>query len=260
MSNIGQHRKWCWPMCFNMIKRSKNMKKKKNVEMWVLTKPFHLGLIKQSFVAGTEIEFFPDERMMMINGETYKQIGDFMILKKHGIVIPKDSYDEQVDNGDIEEEKPVIRADIKPNTKKMVIERSDEDEMGKSIDISHTKNNKRVVDTKNNKGKKVEVIKGDESPEARREAILSKKMKVVKDDSLGDVAELYKPRNAGQVKTVTKEDAVKLEKVKKSIANRYKGKPDSGEGGEGVKAVVVKNSVSPEDAALAKALDAEIAG
>lgn len=184
-------------------------------ERWVLKKSMHFGCVKESFLAGTEIQYIPEDRNMRINGRIYDNVTDFDILRRHGWVVP---YDEN----EAEELKSTAKPLQQPNEKskkheKMKIIKSDEDEM-ESIDIRDTQiaNRKKEAKEKEHKEaiEKMEIIKGDETPKERRDRIADekKKMEIVEDDGSlsGDLIGKQTPLNAGMVKERTAEEVQKM--------------------------------------------------
>ena len=210
----------------------------KEYERWVLKRTMHFGIIKESFLAGTEIHYIPEDRNMRINGRVYDNVTDFDILRRHNWVAP---YDEE----EAEELKATAQPLQRPNEdpakhEKMQVIKSDEDEMGDPIDIRETQiaNRKKESKVKQHKEavKTMEVIRGDESPKERRDRIsVEKKMKVVEDDGSlsGDtMGSKQIPLNAGLVKERTAEEVAKMRaeaaakaKVKTGVVEVDESKP-----------------------------------
>jgi hypothetical protein len=172
-------------------------------------------------LAGTEIQYMPEERNMRINGRIYDNVADFDILRRNKFVVP---YNEV----EAEELKSTAQPLQRPNedpvkSEKMPIVKSDEDEMQDPIDIRSTQIANRVKEVKATNHKdaveKMEVIRGDETPKERRDRLAdieNKKMAIVEDDgSLSGESLGGKPLNEGLVKERTAEEVDRLRQAAK---------------------------------------------
>jgi uncharacterized protein YdaT len=201
--------------------RREEMPEQATIEKWVMTKGMHLGFIKESLSAGTVIEHNHEDRSMKADGRKFDSDKDLDILKNHGWVVP---YSDEVVQEIIEQggASAVVKQPA-PEDKKvepMKVIQSDADLMGDDIDISHTVTANRKAAEEG--GDKLEVIKGDESPEDRVKRLESTvpKMKVVQDDSLGysdgKAMALNAGKSIGKSMTASEVEAIRQENLAKT--------------------------------------------
>lgn len=140
---------------------------------YVFTKQVHFGGLKFSINKGSKFDLVENknERHVMMNGEKITSLREFDLCIKSGFAIPFVEGETEVDD--------TIRTMPRKtdNPKKMRVERSDEDEMPESIDISHTKN-------ENVKKKKEETIKANRSKVASEKEVKTiRGMKILKSNA-----------------------------------------------------------------------------
>ena len=141
-----------------------------NKKTYVFTKQVHFGGLKFSINKGSKFDLIENknERYVIINEEKITSLREFDLCIKSGFAIPYEEGKTEIDD--------TIKTMPRKteNTRKMRVERSDEDEMPESIDISHTKN-------ENVKKRKEETIKANRSKVANEKEIKTiRGMKVLK--------------------------------------------------------------------------------
>jgi len=186
-----------------MANKSEPVVSNGKVEKWVICRTVHLGITRDSFSPGTVIEHYPEEMSVVIEGKRYDSDRDLLALRKleektgQQWIVPfsaKAVAEARKVPGVLAKDKPPMPGE---GHDKMPVVKCDSDELGE-IDISATKQRPH---TQKDTGKKMEVIRGDESAEDRIARLQNEipKMQVVRDDSLGDIS--GPSLNIGGVKT-----------------------------------------------------------
>jgi len=219
-------------------------------ERWLLIQSMHLGWIKESFRAGTEIVHDKENNRLIIDGREFDTTKDLTILKRNDWVVPwSDEAAAEIDGEslvhDTAEERRRTNLEKLQNRDGMKIVMSDEDEMGETIDISYTKERKnRMPKTGNTGTRALPIIRGDESPAERQSRLKTSagkrkpesvvemqrrvmkmrttpaKMDVVTDDgSLAGVSG-YDSMNAGQVTVRPPQEHAELRKQSEKVVKR----------------------------------------
>ncbi len=195
-------------------------------EKYILTVKagMHFGYIKETFHAGSVIEFDDVNKKLIIDGRKFDDTRDLDIMKRQALKFPQNPwivpFSEELME-EIRENKPVVVETQKPRPgENMQIIKSDSD-LNEPIDISSTqvsKINNAAKEAARNKVKQegMPIIRGDESVEDRLASLKDKtdinsmaervrlkqsaaKMTIVHDDSLGaGVSRTATPLNAGQ--------------------------------------------------------------
>jgi len=199
-----------------------------NKKYIVACRELHLGHIKETFHAGTVIEYDEDKHTLVIDGRTFQDTRDFDVLQRQAEKHPSCAWIIPF----AEEALAIIKNSIprpeviekKPSpVKAMKVIKSDADLMSDEIDIRDTKVSKKNVAMKKAARQKaqtepMEIVRGDESVEeriaslggkndiksmserVRLKATGSVKMPVVKNDGLGHITgSNVTSLNAGQL-------------------------------------------------------------
>ena len=140
---------------------------------YIFTKQVHLGGLKFSTTKGAKFDLVENksERYALVNGEKIDNLREIDLCIKKEFAIPFIEGETEIDD--------TIRTMPRKtdNPKKMRVERSDEDEMPESIDISHTKN-------ENIKKRKEEEIKAKRSNVASEKEVKTiRGMKILKSNA-----------------------------------------------------------------------------
>jgi len=221
----------------------------KATEKWVLLKSMHLGFLRDSFPRGCVIEFDPATKTLTMDGRTFENsdkidtVKDLAILKAHTENHPEDPwvapYTAEAVAAAKSDSVPVQRPSPKKEQQQsMQVVQSDEDLMDVDIDISHTQVGKIKAAQREAAHQKVEeegmpIIRGDETPEERVSRLQSTvpKMKVVQDDSLGDIVgpslnqgKTPKGRSKEEIAQIRRENLAKARKAKAAKRKARKAK------------------------------------
>ena len=174
---------------------------KSSSKKYILLRGMHLGYIRESFASGTMIEKNEDGSLT-IDGKKFEVNKDLDILLKHGWAEPftKKKADEIESKRTATKPQTLTKLEDKKKNPMNIVE-SDQDLM-EEINISHTKKAKVIKDEK---GKTLEVIKGDEPAEERVARLQREipKLPIVNDDGTFGREASGPALNSGTIKILT---------------------------------------------------------
>lgn len=211
---------------------------RKKLEKYILTKKVHLGYIKDTFEKGTVLTVDRKEGTVTTEGgRKFDDVSDIDIGVRQGFLVPFTTEKAKEIVKVAEQEKSAVEQNIaskKKDVPKMKVVESDEDLMGREIDISWIKN-KKAVNSKRGQSpgvvrtKKGEDIRGievlrEEQPEYKEVATI-KKPTVTKSKTTTKSSDSA-PKKRAAKKTVGKADQVKQARLKQVAKNRKNMKKD----------------------------------